>query len=541
MIQVRGQALGDASARLGDPAPPVRVFPNRRLSRSRSTSCRRGFALGLFGAWLLASAGATAAPGPGFDFESVRALARSLAQQPYRAPENDVPEFLLDLDYDAHRDIRFKPARSIWRKEGLPFQLQLFHLGLFFNRPVAIHLVEDGVARPFAFDASLFDYGRNRFPEPLPPDLGYAGFRVHSHINRNDYFDEVIVFVGASYFRAVAKQLRYGLSARGIAVDTAVDGPEEFPYFKEFWIVEPAARAKQIVIYGLLDGPSLAGAYRFVVEPGKETVAAVQATLFARSRPRRLGMAPLTSMFWHAENSETDFGDFRPRVHDSDGLLMHAGSGEWIWRPLRNPMQLELSAFQDRNPRGFGLLQRERDFSFYQDLEAHYEQRPSAWVEPVGDWGPGGVVLVEMPSDIETNDNIVAFWEPREGPKPGEPFDFGYRLHWYGDNAGWPPRGRTLATRIGAIHDSEDTRFVIDFGQGELPKLAPGAEVMANVSAGPGGVVSDVVTHRNEYTRGWRVAFRLTTEDADEPVELRCYLATQGRVLTETWSYRWTP
>jgi glucans biosynthesis protein len=495
----------------------------------------------LLGASLLAASTATAANQPAFDFESVRALARALAQQPYRSPESSVPDFLLNLDYDEHRDIRFKPARSIWREEGLPFQLQLFHLGLFFNRPVAIHLVEGGVARPFPFDPSLFDYGRNRFPEPLPPDLGYAGFRVHNRINRRDYFDEVIVFVGASYFRAVAKDLRYGLSARGIAVDTAIDGPEEFPYFKEFWIVEPAARAKQIVVYALLDGPSLAGAYRFVVEPGKDTVASVQATLFPRSRPRRLGIAPLTSMFWHAENSETDFGDFRPRVHDSDGLLMHAGSGEWIWRPLRNPMRIELSAFQDRNPRGFGLLQRERDFAFYQDLEAHYEQRPSAWVEPVGDWGAGSVVLVEMPSDIETNDNIVAFWEPRDGLKPGEPFDLAYRLHWYGDNAAWPPRGRTLATRIGAIHDSEDTRFVVDFGHGEFPKLAPGAEVTASVTASPGGVVSDVVTHRNEFTRGWRVAFRLASEDADEPVELRCFLATQGRVLTETWSYRWTP
>jgi glucans biosynthesis protein len=187
------------------------------------------------------------------------------------------------------------------------------------------------------------------------------------------------------------------------------------------------------------------------------------------------------------------------------------------------------------------LLQRERDFTFYQDLEAHYEQRPSAWVEPVGDWGPGSVVLVEMPSEIETNDNIVAFWEPKEAPKPGEPLDFAYKLHWYSDNAAWPPRGRTLATWIGAIHDSDDTRFVIDFGQGELPKLAPGATVAANVSAGPGGVVSDVVTERNEFTRGWRVAFRLGTHDADEPIELRCFLATQGRVLTETWTYRWTP
>ena len=260
----------------------------------------------------------------------------------------------------------------------------------------------------------------------------------------------------------------------------------------------------------------MTGAYRFVVTPGTDTIASVQASLFARSHIRRLGIAPLTSMFWHAENSETDFGDFRPRVHDSDGLLMHTGNGEWIWRPLRNPMHIETSAFQDRNPRGFGLLQRERDFGAYQDLEAHYEQRPSAWVEPVGDWGPGSVVLIEMPSDQETNDNIVAFWQPQQSPNPGEPLELAYRLHWYADDPTLPPSSRTLATRVGAIRDSEATRFVIDFGQGELAKLPPGAVVTANVSASPGGVVSDVVTQRNEYTHGWRVAFRLGTDGCRE-------------------------
>ncbi len=521
--------MSDASARLEDPAPPVQ--PMRRGRR----------AIAWLGASLLASTSASADPAPGFDLDSVRAIARSLSKEPYRSPEKSVPEYLLKLDYDSHRDIRFKPARSIWRDRGLPFQIQLFHLGLYFNRPVAINFVEKGVAHPFAFDPSLFDYGRNHFPEPLPPTLGYAGLRVHNRINRKDYFDEVVVFAGASYFRAVAKHLNYGLSARGIAIDTASDGPEEFPYFKEFWIVEPTLRAKEIEIFALLDGPSVTGAYRFVVTPGTDTITSVQASLFARSHIRRLGIAPLTSMFWHAENSETDFGDFRPRVHDSDGLLMHTGNGEWIWRPLRNPMHIETSAFQDRNPRGFGLLQRERDFGAYQDLEAHYEQRPSAWVEPVGDWGPGSVVLIEMPSDQETNDNIVAFWQPQQSPNPGEPLELAYRLHWYADDPTLPPRSRTLATRVGAIRDSEATRFVIDFGQGELAKLPPGAVVTANVSASAGGVVSDVVTQRNDYTHGWRVAFRLGTTDAEHPVELRCFLATEGRALTETWSYRWTP
>ena len=274
MIQVRGQALIDALERLEDPAPPATV--------GRTLSCVWALA---GAALLLASAAPAATPAPGFDFEAVRSIARELAQQPYRSPENAVPKVLLDLDYDAHRDIRFKPARSIWRAEGLPFQLQFFHLGLYFNRPVAINLVERGVARRFPFDPSLFDYGRNRFSEPLPADLGYAGFRAHARINRKDYFDEVIVFVGASYFRAVAKDLRYGLSARGVAIDTASTAPRSSRTSRNSGSSSLLRSAKQLVIYALLDGPSLAGAYRFAVEPGKDTVPPCRPA-FLRARAR---------------------------------------------------------------------------------------------------------------------------------------------------------------------------------------------------------------------------------------------------------------
>jgi glucans biosynthesis protein len=519
-------------------AASVEVDASVPVSFSRA----RPAAVAWVGAWLFASSqAAAAAEAESFDFAAVRSHAQALAQKPYQPPENKIPGFLLDLDYDAHRDIRFKPARSIWRDEGLPFQLQFFHLGLYFREPVRIHLIEGGAVRDFDFDASLFDYGKNRFSEPLPPDLGYAGFRVHSRINKPDYFDEVIVFVGASYFRAVAKNLRYGLSARGLALDTAADGPEEFPIFREFWIEKPAKTSKNLTIYALLDGPSVAGAYRFVVTPGTDTVVDTQVALFARKAVRRFGVAPLTSMFWHAENSETDFGDFRPRVHDSDGLLMNAGSGEWIWRPLRNPMKVEVAAFQDHDPKGFGLLQRERDFVAYQDLEAHYEDRPSTWVEPVGKWGPGSIWLIELPSDKEINDNIVAFWEPKDPPKAGESLELAYKLHWYADDPVRPPRGRTLATRVGALTDSDETIFVIDFGKGELAKLPPSAQVTADVSANEGAEIRHVVTEYNPYTKGWRVAFRLAAGDSENPIELRCFLKNADKALTETWSYRWTP
>ena len=472
----------------------------------------------------------------------MRAIARSLSKEPYRSPEKSVPEYLLKLDYDAHRDIRFKPARSIWRDKGLPFQIQLFHLGLYFNRPVAINFVEKGVAHPFAFDPSLFDYGRNHFPEPLPPTLGYAGLRVHNRINRKDYFDEVIVFVGASYFRAVAKHLDYGLSARGIAIDTASDAARSSRTSRSSGSSSPTPRAKQIEIYALLDGPSVTGAYRFVVTPGADTITSVQASLFARS-PSGGSASRRSRACSSPGRTAADFGDFRPRVHDSDGLLMHTATASGSGGRCAIPMHIETQRVPGpQSPRFRAAATRARLRRLPGPRSAATSSGPSAWVEPVGDWGPGSVRADrDALGQTETNDNIVAFWQPQQSPNPGEPLELAYRLHWYADDPTLPPSSRTLATRVGAIRDSEATRFVIDFGQAELAKLPAGAVVTANVSASPGGIVSDVVTQRNDYTHGWRVAFKLGTTDAEKPVELRCFLATEGRALTETWTYRWTP
>lgn len=476
-----------------------------------------------------------------FNFSLLQQRAKEVAARPYAPPVSRVPDWLAAYNYIQHQNIRFEPGHAWWKSDRLPFQLQFFHPGWLFKEPVQIHEVRDGREQLIAFDPELFDYGANKPAGPVPADMGFAGLRIHHALNRPDKLDELAVFLGASYYRVLARGLHYGLSARGLALNSGGPETEEFPRFAEFWIERPAAGAAAITVFALLDSPSVAGAYRFVITPGRETVVQVTSTLYFRSLPAVVGLAPLTSMFLHGENTGWSRDDFRPEVHDSDGLLMHTGAGEWLWRPLANPARARASAFADAAPRGFGLLQRDREFAHYDDLEANYHLRPSAWVEPVGDWGPGSVRLVELHSPDETNDNIVAFWVPAHLPVPGEPLNFEYRLHWYGAESARPPGGHVASTRQGAVLDHpERRRFVLDFAGLEAPET--GADLEAVVSVGEGARLIGVgsVT-RIGPTGRWRAVFELAADGSGRPVELRCYLRRGENILTETWSNLWTP
>jgi len=485
---------------------------------------------------------ATTPPPKRFNFADVRRRAEMLATQPFQTPSDNLPEFFKNLDYDQYRDIRFRADKGLWREAGLPFEIQFAPVGFLFNRQVVINVIEDGGGKPVEYANDLFDYGANKVPDNLPKDLGFAGFKVLYPLHTDSKYDEVAVFLGASYFRAIGQNQSYGLSARGLAIDTGLPKPEEFPWFREYWLEKPAKDATELTVYALLDSQSAAGAYRFVIKPGVVTQMEVKASLFFRDKVQKIGLAPLTSMFYHGSLSERFFDDFRPQVHDTDGLLMATGNGEWIWRPLNNPTRLQISAFQDNSPRGFGLLQRDRAFDNYQDLEAHYHRRPSVWIEPQGDWGKGSVQLIEIPSDAERYDNIAAFWTPEKPVEPGQPLEYSYRLSFFLDLPSLSPGGRTLASRVGAGGagelNPERRRFVIDFGGEALTKLAEDAPAQAVVSASS-GQVENIVAHRNAYTNGWRVSFELLPKN-DDPVDLRCFLKLGDHVLTETWSYQWT-
>jgi glucans biosynthesis protein len=484
-----------------------------------------------------------ATPVLAFDLDDVAEKARKLAAESFEDPRGEVPDWLLEISYDQWRDIRFRSDAALWSDRRVSFQVQFFHPGLYYDRIVRINVVEGDGVRPVEFSPSQFDYGKNEFNSRVPQDLGYAGFRVHYPIKTGEYFDEVIVFLGASYFRALGKDEVFGMSARGVGIDTAESRGEEFPYFRELWLVSPGPGARELSLYALLDGPRVTGAYRFVVHPGDETLVDVEARLFLREEVAKLGIAPMTSMFQFGENTLRCFNDFRPEIHDSDGVLLQTSTGEWIWRPLDNPATLQVSSFEMKDPKGFGLLQRDRDFDHYQDLETNAERRPSVWIEPKGAWGPGRVEIVEIPTDSDTNDNIVTYWIPEKQPAPGEEVSFSYRQYWYGDDTRRPPGARVVATRRGLGTPEDVVRFVVDFAGGKLAKI-PADKVVRGVITVVGGenageLIGQHVV-KNPEIGGWRLSFQIKPTD-DKPVELRAFLDLGGEALTETWSYVLVP
>jgi len=477
----------------------------------------------------------------GFDFNALKNRAQNLAAAPYQASDRSLPEELQHFNYDDMRNIRFDPKAALWRMERLPFQLQFVHRGGPQNGHITVNSVEAGRVEPIPFSKSLFNYSQVKINGRLPDDLGFNGFRIHYPLNSMEYLDEVIVFQGASYFRALGKGLHYGLSARGLAINVVGKTPEEFPEFTEFWIEKPDSRATSIKIYALLNSPSLAGAYEMNLIPGIDTVMEIKASLFARRSVEGVGLAPLTSMFWFGENSTLRYGDFRPEVHDSDGLLIHTGSDEWLWRPLSNEGGIKVSCFSGENPRGFGLLQRDRGFSSYEDLETFYQNRPSTWVEPGPNWGRGEVRLVELPTHMEYADNIVAFWMPAEPLTPEKPIEFSYRLHWFSDDPALPPLARTIATRIGdAAEYPGAKKFVLDFSNAAGMDRNNPDSVKPVISLTNGNLKGKHL-QRNDLGNAWRVFFDVEPIDRTQPVEMRCFLQSGGLPRSETWTYFWNP
>ncbi|MES2025741.1 MAG: glucan biosynthesis protein D [Pseudomonadota bacterium] len=480
-----------------------------------------------------------------FDYAWLKGQARDLASKPYHLPPNPVPAAVTSLDWDQYQAISYRDDHALWAGDKLRFQAKFFHLGMYANQSVKIHEVNDGKAVELAYDPEMFNYGKSGLKgKDMPKDLGFAGFRVNFH---TDLVRDITAFLGASYFRAVGSDWQYGLSARGLAIDCGMERPEEFPRFSEFWLERPAKQSNSLVVYALLDSPSISGAYRFEIAPGATTLMDVDVALYPRKTIERMGIAPLTSMFLMGENDRRISNDWRPEIHDSDGLEMWTGSGEWIWRPLLNPEHLRFNAYADENPRGFGLVQRDRNFDHYQDDGVFYERRPSLWVEPKSGWGKGSIQLVEIPTVDETFDNIVAFWNPAAKPQPGQELLFGYKLHWGAKIPVAPKAATVVATRtgIGGVVGKKRTyfswRFAIDFAGGDLALLGKDVKVMPVISTTQGTIEVTSARPLHEI-KGYRAMFDLKVpDDFKGPIDLRLYLAADGQPLSETWLYQWTP
>jgi glucans biosynthesis protein len=500
---------------------------------------RYGVAIGVAVVLLVCLTGAGGPEPAPFGFENVSELAKKLASESFK-PRRVIPDFLRRLGYDEYRDIRFDTAQSLWKGARGNFQVQFMHPGHLYEAAVAVNTVDGSGVRPVQFSPKLFTYGGKIPVDKIPADLGFAGFQITYPLYSRAEFNHVLVFAGASYFRGVAKNQAFGLSARGLALDTGLPSGEEFPFFREFWLEQPSRDAQSMRLYALLDSQSVTGAYEFVVRPGDKTLVDVRARLFERKRAKEVGLAPLTSMFFYGEDRPRPGRDWRPEVHDSDGLLIQSGTGEWIWRPLVNPTQLGLSYFDVENPRGFGLLQRDRDFRHYEDLEARYDSRPSTWITPLDNWGPGQIKLVEIPTNREFNDNIVAYWIPKTFPAAGQPIDVRYRMHFQSEDPLDPASGRATATRLGSGDTEGTSRIVVDFEGGKLKSLPETAGVVASITVAKPGELIQQNVFKNPVTGGWRVAFQLKPPK-DKPVELRAFLQHGPDVITETWSYLFAP
>jgi glucans biosynthesis protein len=476
------------------------------------------------------------------DHEYVRDIATEIASEDYEPPSTRIPRFFRQLDYDKYRLIRFRTERSLWCEEELPFQLQFFHPGNLHLLTVDISEFTDTHVQPIPFSNQLFDYQNLSVPFWSRRGLGYAGFRVLNELNEPERWDELISFLGASYFRALGQGQRYGISARGLSVNAGGPGEEEFPAFVEFWLGKPDPESESLTIHALLASPGVTGAYTFVVKPGPATVVDVRASFFFRDEIQNVGFAPMSSMFWFGEASQNRYGDFRPEVHDSDGLLVATDAESRIWRPLSNPSEIQRTDFAAPALKGFGLLQRDRELRSYEDLEALYNLRPGLWVEPVGEWPAGRVRLVEIPTGNEFADNIVAFWTPEQPFKPGEPVEMHWRLHWTSEQSFGGPPGWVRSTRQSVEGAAAGrTRFIVDFAGSSLEALAPDAIVDAEISASAPASATGHGLIRNEYDGSWRLSAEFSAPPGSQPCDLTARLTLDGQPVTETWQVRWKP
>lgn len=518
-------------------------------SRSRLSYCKGFFSVSVLSGLIAASLPFEAFA---FGFDDVARRAEELAQQGYRPPETSLPNELRELSFSEYAQIEYKRDRDVWSGENVPFTLSFIHEGMHYDSSIQLNSIdEQGEVHSFAYNPDDFTYGDLAISDDVKSSdgLGIAGFKINYAINDADRKDEVMVFLGASYFRAVGRGQSYGLSGRGLAVDTGLPSGEEFPRFKEMWVVEPSQQSQYLTIFALLDSPSVTGAYRFVLRPGDDTLVDVQSRLYLRRAVEKLGIAPLTSMYFYGPEQPSSTQHYVPAIHDSNGLLINDTQTGWLWRPLVNPARLMMNRHETPSLRGYGLMQRGHHFSDYQDLEARYDLRPSAWIEPLNNWGPGSVELIQIPTGNETNDNIVSMWVADEMHEPGTPLEFDYRIttttnesRHFDPELAWVDetrRSRGEVTGDNLVREPDGTlAFVLDFVGPSLAGVGDSANVSVEASVGDNGELAASRAVHNPVTNGWRVFVNVKRNNGNQPLDIRAKLMLNGKPVSETWYYR---
>jgi periplasmic glucans biosynthesis protein len=489
-------------------------------------------------------------PAIAFSHEALKAQARAMAQRPYEPPPRPDPEIVQRLNYDAHGKLHFRYDFALWGEGGGAYPITFQHVGRYFPKTVRMFAVDGGQAREILYSRDYFTIAPDSPAAALPAESSaFAGFWAMEARDGPDWklLEPWVTFLGASYFRAIGELGQVGMSARGVALTPGAPGPEEFPDFIAHWIEPAATDGDPVILHSLLDSPSLTGAYRFALHRTQSVLMEIEADLNLRAPIERLGIAPLTSMFWYSETLKPTGIDWRPEIHDSDGLAVWTRAGEHVWRPLNNPPRTTLSSFIDENPRGFGLLQRDREFDHYQD-GVKYHLRPSTWVEPLGNWGRGAVQLLELPTDDEIHDNICASWVSDEPTRAGQSLNYTYRLHWLADEPFPSPLARVVATRLGRGGQPGQPRpkgvrkFMVEFWGAPLRELPYGVkpEPVVTTSRGTFGPYQFTEPVPDDLPGHWRTQFDLIV-DGTEPIELRCFLKLGDRTLSETWAFQYHP
>ncbi len=486
-----------------------------------------------------ARAQATAEPpvAPRFDASRVVEAARALAARPFRAPSSDLPDAFANLSLEQYAAIQNRPESVVWGADNLGFAVEPLQRGSLYSAPLKINVVEDGVARALVYATTDFDFGAFKPPADIK-DIGFSGVRVLVNSPGRD-MEPVAIFQGASFFRAISRGQVFGVKSRGLAIKVADTKGEEIPIFREIWIEKPSLAQGTLVIHALLDSDSVAGAYRFTLRAGDATIIDTESTLYARVAVDSLGVAPMTATYMTGALDRRRADDARPNVFDANGLQILNGREEWLWRPLSNRETLQSSAFVDTNPRGFGLLQRDREFGRFMDDENHWEKRPSLWVEPIGDWGPGAVTLIEVPSDSDVNQNIIAYWRPNAGLAAGSETSFAYRQFWCWSPPASPPSAYVTQSRGGRSPGGKRRRFIVEFSGDLFADDAKFAEVVPNLRA-YSGAISGTRKFVTPDRKSARIVFDLDP-GAEQLCEMRLLLESGGKPLSEIWLYRWTP
>ena len=476
------------------------------------------------------------AGGDAFDPASVAAAARALAKKPYQAPASgDLPDAYAKLSYEQYVGLRRKPGTALWQNEAVGFAVEPLHRGFVFNAPIHLNVIENGVARQLMYDPGAFEFPPDG-PKPPKDDIGFSGFRI-LQTRENGETAEIAIFQGFSFFRALAPGQNLGAVARALAVRTADANGEELPVFRSVWIEKPTLAGNALVIHALLDSESLAGAFRFTLRPGEAAIIDTECALFPRVVVENFGLAAMQASALHSPLEHARFDDLRPEVAEVSGLQMLTGKGEWLWRPVSNRENLQISLFSDENPKGFGLMQRRRKFEQFADFDQHWELRPSLWIEPIDDWGAGALQLIEIPSESEANDNIVAFWRPKQPLTPGTEQSFAYRQFWCWAPPVRPPLATAALARSGKA--GKRRRFIVEFAGDILVDLQRTADIKPMLTAGPGAIAA-MRGFLSRENKTFHVVFEL--DPGAEPLcEIRLALESGGKPLSETWLYRWTP